>query len=240
MLTKTRGIVLHSLKLGDSSLIVTVYTEKYGRISCIVHATKGMRAKNKAAILQPMFLLDMEIYYKKSREVQRIKEIILIEPYQSIPFDVRKSSQVFFLAEILYKILQEEESNPALFAFIESTFVFFDIMKEGAVNFHVWFLTHLTEYIGVFPHLEEGKKGWFDMQKGVITGSIPMHPFFMDQETTAYLKKILELNISGLYQLNINNNQRNILLNSLLHYYQIHFENLGNIKSLSVLKEVFE
>jgi DNA repair protein RecO (recombination protein O) len=240
MLVKTRGIVLHSVKTGDHSLIVTLYSEKFGRISCLVHATQGIKSKNKSAIIQPLFLLDMEIYYKKSREVQRIKEVVLSEPYLTVPFDLKKSGQVLLLAEVLYKVLREEESNTALFDFIRNSLLFFDTMKEGFVNFHIWFLSHLTEYTGIFPHLGDEKTGWFDLKKGVVTANVPAHPFFMDQEITAYLKKILSLNISGLHNLDIRHSQRNKLLINLLDYYQIHFEDIGSIKSLAVLKEIFE
>jgi DNA repair protein RecO (recombination protein O) len=240
MLFKTRGIVLHSLKMGDSSLIVTVYTEKFGRISCIVHATKGIKAKNKSVLMQPLFLLEMEIYYKKSREVQRIKEVVLTNPYLTVPFDIKKSSQVLFLAEVLCKILREEESNISLFDFIESSLLFFDAMNEGFVNFHIWFLSYLTEFIGIFPHLGDGKTGWFDMKQGVISENLPTHPFYMNTEITECFKKIITLNISDLCKFHLQQKHRNLLLYSLLDYYRIHFETVGNIKSLAVLKEIFE
>jgi DNA repair protein RecO (recombination protein O) len=240
MLVKTKGIVLHTLQYGESSLIVTFFSEDFGRVSCLVNATRGIRARNKASIIQPLFILELEMYLKKSRELQRIKEIRLFRPYLTIPFDIRKSSQVLFLAELLNKVIREEEPNCALYSFIENSLIFFDSMKEGAANFHLWFLAGFTEFAGIYPHLGEIRQGWFDMKKGMITGSVPLHPFFMDQEVTACFKDIINRNIHELPGVIISHSTRNDLLNKILEYYHQHFGNLENFNSLAVLHEVFQ
>ncbi len=240
MLSNTRGIVLHTTKFGENSLIITLYTRNFGRESCIVNATGGIRSKNKAALMQPLYILDLEIYRHKNRELQRVRESRLCEPYLSIPFDVYKSCQAIFLSEILFRILQEEESNTALYDFMESALVYFDLMKEGSASFHLWFLARLTEYLGIFPHLGSEKEGWFDLKKGVIAGQVPDHPFFMEQDTTGLFIQILSLNINDLANFRTTHNQRNDLLIKLLDYFQLHFDTLGNIHSLAVLKEVFD
>jgi DNA repair protein RecO (recombination protein O) len=240
MLVKTKGIVLHTLKYGDSSLIVTLYTEQFGRLSCIINAARGNKAKNKSAVIQPLFLLELEIYLKKSRELQRIKELNLFRPYVTIPYDVAKSGQVLFLAELLYKIIREEETNPELFSFLEDTLVYLDSLKEGSVNFHVWFLAHLTRLAGIYPHLPEIRGGCFDMKRGTIASHVPLHPFYMDPETTICFKNIMLLEMNGLPELRIQHALRSALLSRILDYYHLHFESLGNFNSLLVLNEVFQ
>jgi DNA repair protein RecO (recombination protein O) len=240
MLAKTRGIVLHTLQYGESSLIVTFYSENFGRISCLVNATRGIKAKNKSSIIQPLFILEMEVYLKKSRELQRIKELRLFKPYLSIPYDIKKSSQILFLAELLNKIIREEESNQALYSFIENSLIFFDDMKEVVANFHLWFLACVTQFAGIYPHLSDIRQGWFDMKKGMITEKVPLHPFFMNQETTVCFRDILNRKIYELSRVNIPYTQRNELLNRILEYYHQHFENLEKFNSLAVLQEVFE
>jgi len=126
----------------------------------MVNATRGLKARNKSAIMQPMYILDLELYLKKSRELQRIKECRLAEPYLSIPHEVKKSSQALFLAEVLNKILREEESNPPLYDFFENAMIFLDVIDPGTADFHVWFLSRLTEYLGIYPHLGDSGQGW--------------------------------------------------------------------------------
>ncbi|HOS90240.1 MAG TPA: DNA repair protein RecO [Prolixibacteraceae bacterium] len=241
MLEKTRGIVLHSTKYGDNSLIVTMYTKKFGRQSYMVNATHGRRSANKASAMQPLFLLETESYQKKTRELQRLKESSIWHPYVSLPYDIHKSTQAIFLTEILCKILQEEEPNPDLYDFLENALLFFDTMEEGVALFHMWFLVHLSAWLGIYPLTRHSPdKGWFDMKKGVVVDREPLHSSFMDQETTHLLITLQSLQVMDLFRVKTTRNQRNILLNKLMEYYSLHFGNLNPLKSLQILKEVFD
>src|SRR5665647_677979 len=110
MFHKTEGIVLHGLKYGDSGKIVTVYTEVFGRCSFILQGIHSKKSSNKANLLQPLFLLDMEIDHRQGRELQRAREICTNHPYQTVPYDIVKTSQAIFLAELLFKVLKEEDA----------------------------------------------------------------------------------------------------------------------------------
>jgi DNA repair protein RecO (recombination protein O) len=58
----------------------------------------------------------MEVYIKHTRDLQRIKEIRLHENFSSIPYNPVKNAVALFVAEILYRTLQEQESNiPSVF-----------------------------------------------------------------------------------------------------------------------------
>ncbi len=61
-LQKTRGIVLHHIKYGDSSIIATVYTETLGRKAFMVSGVHSRKSKLKQALFQPLSLLDMEVW----------------------------------------------------------------------------------------------------------------------------------------------------------------------------------
>src|SRR5680860_561220 len=101
MLATTEGIVLHFIKYGESSVIATIYTREFGRQSFYINAARSKKSKYKASLLQPLFLVDLVTYQKQNREIQRVKEMKGSQTYQNIPFDIIKSTQVIFLAEIL-------------------------------------------------------------------------------------------------------------------------------------------
>ena len=61
MLTKTQAIVLHSLKYGETRLIVDMFTRSYGRLSFIVNIPKSSKAKVKKQLFQPLTLLEIEV-----------------------------------------------------------------------------------------------------------------------------------------------------------------------------------
>ena len=240
MLATTDGIVLHFIKYGESSVIATIFTREYGRQSFMVNAARSKSSKNKAGILQPLFLVTLVAYEKQSREIQRIKEIRSSQTYQNIPFEVVKSTQVIFIAEILYKTISEQESNPDIYDFIQNSLLYFDLMEKGVSNFHLWFLLRLTKYLGFLPDTSfVGFEGWFDMQKGAVVSFEPVHQLFMHKQATRVFMDLAVLKINELAELKISHEMRDYLLEHIIKYYQLHFENLGEIKSLKVLKELF-
>ncbi|MCK3685963.1 DNA repair protein RecO [Maribellus sp. YY47] len=240
MLAATEGIVLHFIKYGESSVIATIFTRDFGRQSFMVNASRSRKSKNKAGLLQPLFLLDLEVYQKQSRDIQRVKELKSSHAYQNIPFDIKKSTQAIFLAEMLYKTIHEQESYPELYDFIKSALLYFDLTEDGWQNFHLYFLFRLTEYFGFLPDTQKTSfESWFDLRKGALVPNEPSHPMFANKEATAELVALSKLKINELADFRLSRSMRETLLSILVDYYQLHFENLGEIKSLKVLKEVF-
>lgn len=241
MLVATEGIVLHTIKYGESSVIATIYTNDFGRQSFLINSARSKKSKNKASLLQPLFLVDLVAYQKQSNELHRVKEIKSSQIYQELPLDIVKSTMAIFLAEILYKSINEEESYPEMFDFIKNSLLYFDLMDSGYSNFHLWFLLRLTEYLGFLPDMErKGFQNWFDFKKGEIVHFQPSHPFFANKEETEYLADLAVLKIQELNQYKVPRRIRDSLITALVDYYHLHFENLGEIKSLNVLREVFK
>jgi DNA repair protein RecO (recombination protein O) len=240
MLTSTEGIVLHFIKYGESSVITTIYTRDFGRQSYLINAARSKKSKNRAGLLQPLFLVDLVAYQKPSRELHRIKELKTNKTYQNIAFDIIKTSQVIFLSEVLYKTLKEQESFPEMFDFIKNALLYFDLMDDGSSNFHLYFLFRLTEYIGFLPNTTKtGFEVWFDLKKGSMVSFQPSHPFYANKEVSEILVNLAKVKLHELHKFKISRSMRDSLLTVLLDYYQLHFDNLGEIKSINVLKEVF-
>ena len=118
MLQKTRGIVLNNLKYGEKSLITTIYTELLGRKSFMVQHVFTKNSGFHSSFFQPLTMLNIQVDQKPNRDLQRIREVSLIQPFLTIPFDGSKRSITFFLAEMLLKTIKEEEANTGLFQFI--------------------------------------------------------------------------------------------------------------------------
>lgn len=195
----------------------------------------------KAAVFQPLYLLDLEIYYHHGREIHRLKEARIALPFSSIPFDIRKSSQVIFLSEILYKCLQEAEANPEMFKFIFHAINYLDQANQGFSNFHLWFLLKLTGYLGIAPSDENASIcNFFDLQKGQFVSHEPGHLHYTNKYDTLLFTRLLATDSTTLDQLEYTQNERKNLTEILMKYYKIHFDLLGEIKSLPILQEVMK
>ncbi len=239
MIEKTRGIFLHAVKYSETSLIASIYTEAYGRQSFIINGVRSKNSTVKAAVFQPLYLLDLEIYYKPDREVHRIKNARIACPYSTIPFDIRKSSQVLFLSEVLYKCLREEEPNIELFDFIYHSLTLLDLTEAGINNFHIWFLFKLTRFLGIYPSRDNAEtSNFFDLQSARFVSHEPLHNQFTDKRVTILFIRLFDVDSSSIENLDYNQNERKLVLEKLLEFYRIHLGNLGEFKSLEVLKEV--
>lgn len=227
MLHKTKGIVLGHVKYGESSLIIQVYTEKFGIQSYIENGVRKAKAKHKMAIFQPLTLLDLVVYKKSNSSINRMSEIKVNPPYRTIPYEIIKSSIGIFLAEFLNHILRgEEEENPMMFGFIHDSLTYFDQKGEDYINFHLQFLAQLTTYLGFKP------SGAVEIMDEVSH----YHPIKLRPDELVKLEELLANDLT--YDLKINGEQRQQLLKVLIHFYQIHSHSFKEIKSLRILHEV--
>lgn len=240
MIRKTRGIVLHTTRYGESSLVVHVYTVEWGRQSYMIKGVRKSKRDNRSSLFQPLYILDFEVYHKDTRELQLVKEVVRAFPVNSIPFDITKSTQAIFMAEVLYRVVKEEEPNPMLSRFLINTIQYLDALENPQPDFHITFLFHLTRYLGFYPRNNHSAENpYFNLVSGFFT-SVPGEPGnFLDEQTSGLWSRYLESDFKIQNGLIFNSSQRKSVLNSLVRYYKSHVDGMGEIRSLEVLHDLF-
>jgi DNA repair protein RecO (recombination protein O) len=223
MLHKTRGVVLGFIKYGDTSIISKIYTEEFGLQTYIVNGVRSKTSKNKIALFQSLTLLDMVVYHKENRDINRISEIKCNTVFHSIPFEQKKISMVIFIAELLSKTLKEHYQNKELFELILHSISYLDEIKERYENLHLQFMIQLASFLGFSPGsvediIEEIRLSLSEEEKNILSHLMVAAP-------DEYVK--------------MSNHTRRHLLDCLVRYYSIHIENFGTLNSLSVLQEIF-
>jgi len=240
MLHKTQAIVLHYLKYTDTSVIAHLYTEKFGRQSYIFSGIRSKKAKGKINYLQPLQILELEVYYKPKNNLQRISEFRPAYNYHSLNTTVVKLTVLMFLSEVLYKCIKEEEANSKLFEFLVNSILYFDTMQSGETYFHLVFLMQLTRFLGFFPAKNYSNKTmYFNMNEGIyVPGYIGANITF-NANISRLIYVLSNTAFSELGKFSISNADKKSLLKSLIQYYQFHISGLKNLKSLEVFTEVF-
>jgi len=240
MIRKTRGIVLHTTRYGESSLVVHCYTEQYGRQSYMVKGIRKSRKQNRSNLFQPLFILDFEIYHKDTREIQLVKEVNRAMPLNSIPFDITKSTQAIFMAEILYRVVKEEEANPMLAHFLVHTIQYLDALETPSPDFHIIFLFQLSRYLGFYPQNNYGNGNvLFNLNSGVFKALISDPDMQLNQEDSLLWNRYMLLDFQSIKDSIFNSAQRKIMLDNLIRYFKFHVEGMGDIRSLEVLHSFF-
>lgn len=240
MLQKTNGIILNHTRYGESSAIVHIFTRELGMRSYMVNGVFGKKKKDKFLLLQPLNLLELEVYHKEKKDIQRIKEFKLCRIQERIPFSQERRAQAFFITEILSRLLAGENCNPQLYDFIVDTILFLDSENKGIENFHLWFLFQLTVFMGFKPDEKHaGLFQYFDLLEGYFTNNEPKHSFFLSQSETKLFSRLFIIKNETLSQLAINVQERKILLKSLISLYERHFPGTLKIRSIEVLSALF-
>src|ERR1700761_8352547 len=239
MLHKTRGIVFKTTDYSESSVIVQVFTEKFGLQSYMVNGAKKPKAKISRNMLQPLHLLDMVVYHKNAGNVQRIKELKNAPVLQSVPYDVIKSCIAMFLNEVLYKAVKQQSADENLFGFAFSAIEWLDHQTEGLSNFHLLFLIQLTRYLGFYPdRYLAGEADYFDLKNGTFSRFKPDSVLYLSPPHTQNFTRLINCSFENITSVKLTNDERRYLIQKLLEYYALHIEGFGNIKSHEVLEEV--
>ena len=235
----TRGIVLHCIKYSETSVIAKIYTEKLGLQSYMVKGVRAAKSKSKAAMLQPLTLLEMEVSHRENKGLQYIKEFRRAFIYQSIPFDTLKSTISFFLLEVISKTIREHEPNDELFEFLYESLCALDNAEKLNPDFHLVFLLQLSRYLGFAPHTNFSEQNcFFEMSEGVfIKQQSTLN--VMDKKESALLNNLLEMNLFENAPQKISRLERKLMMKNLLLYYQLHLENFS-LKSPEILEEILD
>ena len=242
-LHKTKGIVLRAVKYGETSLIVTIFTELFGLQSYLVNGvrTSSKKGSGKANLFQPTAILDLVVYHNELKHLNRIKEFKWSYLYKNIFSDVPKNAVSLFMIELLTKCLKQPEANQELFEFCEDAFIHLD-ESTGSVmaNFPLFFALHLPVFFG-FRISDEysDKNSIIDLQEGMFVPQRPDHFHFLEgkqAEITSELLKMMQP--EELEQLKLNHDFRRQLLFAYETYYALHIQDFGTMKTLPVLREV--
>lgn len=239
MIHKTDGIILHTTKYSEKSLIVKAYTRHFGLQSYIINDVRSKTSKNKATLFQPLSLIDMVVSNSNKGLLQRISEITVQHPYHSIPYNVIKSSIAIFINEVLYKAIKEEHSDEELFEFIKNSLLMLDLKTDNCSNFHIYFMIQLSRYLGFYP---QGKytpvTPVFDLQEGCFVAHLPSHPHHLSTSLSVLLYDLIAAGHEKYADIKLAKDQRKQLLLALITFYQLHITSFGEIKSYVILEEV--
>src|SRR5258705_3891031 len=242
-LHKTKGIVLRTVKYGETSIIVTIFTELFGVQSYIVNGVRSSTKKGtgKANLFQPSAILDMVIYHNELKHLNRIKEFKWDYLYQHILSDVKKNAVALFMVELLTKCLKQPESNSDLFNFVEDSFLHLDESSDAVTaNFPLFFALHLPVFFGFrFTDNYNTENSFLDLQEGRFVHEHPHHPHFLEDKQAAVTSQLLKImQPEELEDVRLNHDFRRNLLYVYETYYALHVQDFGTMKTLPVLREI--
>ena len=240
MQTKTQAIVLHSLKYGETRMIVDMFTKTHGRLSFMVNIPKSSKARVKKQLFQPLTLLEAEIDVRPKVQLQKLRDVRLASPFATIPFHPHKLAISLFVAEFLYFALRSEQRNEPLFDYIYSSIQWLDSQTDRFANFHLVFLMRLSRFLGFYPNLDDYQTGdYFDLRESTFCSQPPLHHDFLQPDEAAKLQLMMRMDYPTMHLFRLSHHERNRLLEVAVTYYRLHLPSFPELKSLPVLQQLF-
>jgi DNA repair protein RecO (recombination protein O) len=226
MIEKTHGIVFNYIKYKETSIIVKIYTRRFGLKSFIVNGIRSKKAKKSIGNFQPFTLLDLQVYYHENKDLLRLSDAKILYSTPNISQNITKSAIALFLTEILSKTLHHEHhENNQLYHFLHQSIIELDQLSVSIEDFHLYFLIRFSSHLGF-----------------AISSTQQIKSYDLKPEEQGYLNLIIqECAQTKLADARIftSGKTRKNCLEAILSYYREHIEGFNEIKSLQVLHQIF-
>lgn len=240
MIEKFTAIVLDITRHNDRHNIVTVFTRERGRVVFLSPCGSGKSGKMRQSRLQPLAVIEGDMRFSQTAELQKLGSFSLHEVWTDIYFNPIKQMIALFLSEFLNRLLRASMPDPDMWDYIESSLRLFDGMHTGVADFHISFMASLLPFAGIQPDASEYKPGMvFDMRAGVFADRLPPHPDYLQGDEARFASIVSRINFANVRALRLNSESRRRILGKLLSYYSIHYPGTANLRSLAVIGDVF-
>ena len=230
MLLSTPALVLHTMPYSESSVIAKVFTRQLGLRSYIIKGARSRSSRIRPNLLQPLSSVDMVVYDNPRTTLNHVKEMAL-HSQPPVPDPVSNALR-FFIAEVLYKALQEGEPLVDLFDYVDQL-----DPQTNPAQIPLCFLLSTARHLGIEPlDNYEPSRVYFDIEQGHYLGTVT--------DTTLSVSDSLHLHLyldslhAGSAPPPVAAADRARLLSALIAYYQIHLSGFHDFKSHEILHDI--
>jgi len=174
-IVKTRAIVLRSRRLGETSKLVTLYTEDHGKLKVTAKGARQPKSKFGAA-LELMTQVQAVCYLRDERDLQTLSDCDMLRASPPMAGDLERLSFGSAACELIDHLTIEGEPNPRLYQCLAGVLRALGEVEPAQVEAVFWYYQlRVVEALGYRPELVQciscrrGLKGpwlWFSAALG--------------------------------------------------------------------------
>jgi DNA repair protein RecO (recombination protein O) len=120
-LRKTEAIVLRSRHLGETSKLLTLFTDRFGKIAAVAKGARRPKSRFGAG-LDLFAHSSVVLYIKENRDLHIVSESTLIEAFYGLREDERRLGFASAAVELVDRMVMRAEKVTGLFAVLISGF----------------------------------------------------------------------------------------------------------------------
>jgi DNA repair protein RecO (recombination protein O) len=241
----TDAVVLRSWKMGETSLIVSLFTRDYGKVRVVAKGGRGPKSKFKGC-LESLTHMRMIYYDKPTRELQLLSKTDLIDPHYHIIGNVKRTTLGLAVIELVDRAVVGESGHPEIFDLMVSTLSALD-RGHGFLEGYLWFFEgHFIDLMGYKPTWDACLKcakslgsegGYFQPQSGGLLCSrcgLGSGGLLIGGETLEILYWLQRTKIEEAVQLNPSPAQKKEIRKMFDLYFKTHIEHMKRLRSLEL------
>lgn len=152
MLETIEGIVVRAMDYGEGHRIISLYTERLGKISVMVRGAKKVNSRLSAAA-QPFTYGEYGVFLGTSG-MGTLNHADTLDSHQSLREDLYKSAYSAYLVEMVDRLAPEREPNRMLFEQLKAALAALADDKDAAIILPIMEMKMLA-LAGYLPQLDE-------------------------------------------------------------------------------------
>jgi len=126
---KSQAIVLKRQKLRETSVLATLYTKDFGKISGVMKGVRGIQNKS-VNFLEPFTLCEIVFYKNKRGGLYTISQCDLLDYFFEIRTDYDRIIHALYFIDLLDAVTQAEDNNNDLFELIHESLKALKVLKK--------------------------------------------------------------------------------------------------------------
>jgi DNA repair protein RecO (recombination protein O) len=152
MIVRTDALVLRAFDYGETSQIVTLFTQRHGVLSVLAKGSRRPKSRF-GSTLQPMAYVQAVYYFKPSRSLQTLRETAHVERFPHLAADLDRTTVGLRMVELTRALLHEGDPNPPIFSLLAGSLAALDLTARPA-NLLAWFQLRLAALLGFAPDVQ--------------------------------------------------------------------------------------
>jgi DNA repair protein RecO (recombination protein O) len=174
-IVKSRAVVLRVRRLGDTSKLLTLYTEEHGKLKATAKGARKPKSKF-AGLLEPTNLVHAVCYLREERDLQTLSDCDLERAFVGRRRDLRLLALGSAACELVERLTVDLETNKRLYACLEGVLKGLEEVEvEQAESLFWYFQLRAAEALGYRPELRrcslcgkdlDPKAAWFSAAAG--------------------------------------------------------------------------
>ncbi len=154
-LLKTEGIVTKTTKYSETSLIVTIITKDFGRISAIANNVRHSKSHMLMG-LQLFAYSEIVVYESRSKTgLYKLNEMTVLEGFQSIRTDLEKLAYASYFGEVANAVATEDEPDREILSLLLNSLFALDRDLCSPKKIKMVFEWRISAIAGYEPQLDQ-------------------------------------------------------------------------------------